>query len=66
VHVPTGRLAAAHELLKQLRRPALHAKTLGFVHPATGQRLRFDSALPQDFAEALDTLRSLNLTPLRT
>ncbi|MFM8346788.1 MAG: RluA family pseudouridine synthase, partial [Bacteroidota bacterium] len=29
-------------------RQALHAKTLGFIHPVTGEKLRFDSELPQD------------------
>ena len=29
-------------------RQALHAKTLGFVHPATGKLVRFDSELPSD------------------
>lgn len=29
-------------------RQALHAKTLGFNHPRTGEFIRFDSDLPQD------------------
>ena len=29
-------------------RQALHAKTLGFVHPRTGEFIRFDSELPAD------------------
>ncbi|MDR1273308.1 MAG: RluA family pseudouridine synthase [Odoribacteraceae bacterium] len=33
-------------------RQALHAKTLGFTHPATGEWMAFDSALPADM-EAL-------------
>ena len=31
-------------------RQALHAKTLGFVHPVTGQEMFFNSELPQDMA----------------
>ena len=31
-------------------RQALHAKTLGFVHPLTGQELFFSSELPQDMS----------------
>ena len=27
---------------------ALHAKTLGFIHPSTGKELLFDSAIPED------------------
>jgi len=33
-----------------LTRQALHAAVLGFVHPVTGERLRFESALPPDMA----------------
>ena len=29
-------------------RQALHAKTLGFTHPATGERMLFESELPDD------------------
>ena len=29
-------------------RPALHAAKLGFVHPATGELVRFESSLPDD------------------
>ena len=31
-----------------LPRQALHAKTLGFVHPASGEKMLFDSELPDD------------------
>jgi 23S rRNA pseudouridine1911/1915/1917 synthase len=34
-------------------RQALHAKTLGFVHPETKEFVRFDSELPEDFKQAL-------------
>ncbi|KAL4447413.1 hypothetical protein ABPG75_004632 [Micractinium tetrahymenae] len=51
------RSAAAQAAARALGRPALHAKTLGFVHPATGQRLQFDSVLPADFAAAAEALR---------
>ena len=42
-----------------LGRQALHARRLGFVHPTTGKRLSFDSAVPVDIAQALDSLRAL-------
>ena len=29
-------------------RPALHAALLGFEHPSTGERLRFETPLPED------------------
>lgn len=37
---------------KLLPRQALHAKTLGFIHPRTGQHMQFNSPLPDDM-EAL-------------
>jgi 23S rRNA pseudouridine1911/1915/1917 synthase len=39
---------------KQLPRQALHARTLGFVHPTTAKKLSFECPLPADFAGALD------------
>jgi 23S rRNA pseudouridine1911/1915/1917 synthase len=37
----------------ELKRPALHAKTLGFVHPITKKRMEFDSEIPGDMEEFL-------------
>ena len=34
-------------------RQALHAKTLGFVHPTTGEYVQFESELPDDFKAVL-------------
>lgn len=39
---------------KIIPRQALHAKTLGFVHPITRQSLQFDSELPLDFKESIE------------
>jgi len=36
-----------------LPRQALHARTLGFVHPATGREMFFEAALPDDFQQVL-------------
>jgi 23S rRNA pseudouridine1911/1915/1917 synthase len=35
-------------------RQALHAKTLGFIHPVTKQKMEFDSELPADFQAVLE------------
>ena len=35
----------------------LHAKTLGFVHPSTGEYMEFDSELPEEFQTILEKLR---------
>ncbi|MGD1844554.1 MAG: RluA family pseudouridine synthase [Salibacteraceae bacterium] len=37
-----------------LPRQALHAKTLDFTHPKTGERLHFEAPMPDDFQEVLD------------
>jgi 23S rRNA pseudouridine1911/1915/1917 synthase len=39
-----------HNCFKLLPRQALHAKTLGFNHPFTGEKMLFDSELPNDMA----------------
>lgn len=46
-----------HKLITGLGRQALHAKTLGFEHPTTGEVVQFDSELPADFQHVLDTLK---------
>lgn len=38
---------------KIIPRQALHAKTLGFMHPATNQWMQFDSELPDDMKEVI-------------
>lgn len=44
---------------RMLARQALHAQTLGFVHPRTLQPLRFSSLLPPDIERAIHSLRQL-------
>jgi 23S rRNA pseudouridine1911/1915/1917 synthase len=44
--------------LVAVRRQMLHARRLGFAHPGTGQTLRVESPLPEDFERALTTLRA--------
>lgn len=39
-------------------RQALHAKSLGFIHPITKERLYFEAPLPPDFSGALDKWRA--------
>jgi 23S rRNA pseudouridine1911/1915/1917 synthase len=40
-------------------RPALHARILGFIHPITGKKVRFEQSPPADFEVALTTLRAI-------
>lgn len=42
---------------KVLPRQALHAKTLGFVHPKTGDFLRFTSEIPEDMQQCIEKWR---------
>lgn len=44
-------------LLEIMKRQALHAKTLGFIHPNTKEKVFFDSELPDDFAALLEKIR---------
>ncbi len=39
-------------------RQALHAKTLGFIHPRTGQQLDFTSEWPADFSALIEKWRN--------
>ena len=41
-----------------LPRQALHAKTLGFVHPVTKEKMKFDSPMPDDIAQCLEKWRN--------
>lgn len=43
--------------LELIKRQALHAKTLGFIHPSTNQFVQFDSDLPDDMKILLERLR---------
>jgi 23S rRNA pseudouridine1911/1915/1917 synthase len=47
-------------LIYKLDRQFLHAKTLGFVHPRTGEKMIFSSILPQDLDNILELLRNTN------
>jgi len=56
-----GRLSNVNDpqlrgLIKALDRQALHAKTLGFIHPSTGAYLEFDTELPADMARIVEYL----------
>lgn len=45
-----------------LPRQALHAKTLGFVHPTSAEMMRFDTDLPQDFQQCIEKWRTYSKT----
>jgi 23S rRNA pseudouridine1911/1915/1917 synthase len=51
--------AVLREAGEALRHPALHARKLGFVHPMTGKKMRFEVDPPADFQVALTALRAI-------
>ncbi|NNE87440.1 MAG: RluA family pseudouridine synthase [Silicimonas sp.] len=48
---------AGAQVVKSFKRQALHAMTLGFFHPVTGERVHFESQLPSDMEGLLQALR---------
>lgn len=59
-HISTlGIPPALAPYLKAFPRQALHAATLGFIHPRTGQKLFFEAPFPPDFKELIEKLHNL-------
>jgi 23S rRNA pseudouridine1911/1915/1917 synthase len=56
---------ALREIGRVLGRQALHARVLGFRHPATGEAMHFEAPPPPDFQQALAALRALAAEALR-
>ena len=61
VYGGSGRLSGLKDtklraLIRDLGRQALHARTLGFLHPISGQYLEFSTPLPEDMARILEYL----------
>ena len=55
--LPEKLFGAAAEMANTFPRQALHAATLGFVHPVTGEELEFESPIPADMSSLLNALR---------
>lgn len=55
-----GRKTGVKSILDRLEfhRQALHAGVLGFIHPVTGQPVRFESPLPDDMVQLIEALSS--------
>ena len=51
--------AHARNLVALAGRQMLHAATLGFVHPATGEHVDFEAPIPADMASVLEKLRAV-------
>jgi 23S rRNA pseudouridine1911/1915/1917 synthase len=50
-------------IVRAFSRQALHARVLGFTHPATGKALRFEQDPPKDFQDLAATLRAATQGP---
>ncbi len=50
------------QMLKSIHRQALHARSLAFTHPVTGERMQFSSPMPDDMQQCLDLLRANSAT----
>ncbi|MEJ1990821.1 MAG: RluA family pseudouridine synthase [Maritimibacter sp.] len=48
---------AGEAAARSFSRQALHAATLGFIHPVTGEAMRFEAPLPEDMAGLIAALR---------
>jgi 23S rRNA pseudouridine1911/1915/1917 synthase len=55
--LPRGATLRLTETLRGFKRQALHAATLGFEHPRSGERLTLQTPVPPDFAQLLSVLR---------
>lgn len=59
--LPSFVKGGARDALAGFKRQALHAKTLGFLHPFTSEAFKFDSELPYDMSRLLDGLQTYKL-----
>nr|CAD1830548.1 unnamed protein product [Ananas comosus var. bracteatus] len=57
---PSSHHGHLSHMISKLDRPCLHALSLGFEHPHTGEFLRFSCPPPDDFSEVVDQLRGIN------
>ena len=57
LRLPKGASPALVEALRGFRRQALHAESLQFVHPATGEPVRCEAPVPADLQALLRVLR---------
>ncbi|WP_108482327.1 RluA family pseudouridine synthase [Oceaniglobus ichthyenteri] len=48
---------AAVAMVQGFARQALHAASLGFIHPASGENMTFQSDIPEDMARLIEVLR---------
>jgi len=57
--VNKGILAIKRDYVNHFPRQALHAASLGFIHPQSREFISFHSDFPEDFANLIDELKSI-------
>jgi len=57
LRIPAGCGDELMAILRSFRRQALHAGRLGIVHPATGEAMEWQAALPDDMVQLINQLR---------
>jgi 23S rRNA pseudouridine1911/1915/1917 synthase len=55
--------AVAVEVAGGFARQALHAATLGFIHPVSGEEMRFEAPMPGDMMALVSALRGAGEAP---
>ena len=58
LRIPRAASPALRDALSGFRRQALHASRLELIHPASGEAVSWEVAMPEDFSQLLDVLRS--------
>ena len=59
--IPKGASDRLVDALRNFSRQALHARTLGFVHPHTDEWVQFECALPDDMLDLIAVLEQEDL-----
>jgi 23S rRNA pseudouridine1911/1915/1917 synthase len=54
-----GPFITATTRARKMERQCLHASVLGFVHPVTGETVRFEAPLPADMAKLVEALEKM-------
>lgn len=62
--LPSGVSSKARAAISSFKRQALHAQTLGFIHPITGEDLSFSAEPPHDMKRLLEDLAPFQVQEL--
>jgi 23S rRNA pseudouridine1911/1915/1917 synthase len=56
--IPKGASDQLIHMLRKFSRQALHARSLGFIHPATKEAVQFECPLPDDIQQLIAVLKA--------